>query len=74
MLINPDSGAAVRTWFFVTTLCFSRRQYGEFIFDQSAETWQRCHHRGLRHFGGVPSKIIIDNPKCAITRPVIDDP
>jgi hypothetical protein len=22
----------------------------------------------------VPSKIIIDNPKCAITRAVIDDP
>lgn len=74
MLIDPDRSTETRTWFFVMTLCFSRHQYVEFVFDQSAETWQRCHHRALRHFGGVPSKIIIDNPKCAITRAVIDDP
>lgn len=74
MLVDSDSGTETRTWFFVMTLCFSRHQYVEFVFDQSAETWQRCHHRALRHFGGVPSKIIIDNPKCAITRAVIDDP
>lgn len=67
-------GAQVRTWFFVMTLCFSRHQYVEFVLDQSSETWQRCHHRALRHFAGVPARIIIDNPKCAITRAVVDDP
>jgi hypothetical protein len=64
----------VRTWFFVMTLCFSRHQYVEFVLDQTSETWQRCHHHALRHFGGVVRRMIIDNPKCAITRAVFDDP
>ena len=71
---DPDSGQMVRTWFFVMTLCFSRHQYVEFVLDQSSETWQRCHHHALRHFGGVVRRVIIDNPKCAITRAVFDDP
>jgi transposase len=74
VVFDPETGTEVRTWFFVMTLCFSRHQYVEFVLDQSAETWQRCHHHALRHFGGVPAKVIIDNPKCAITRAVIDDP
>lgn len=73
-LLDPSSGKPVRTWFFVMTLCFSRHQYVEFVWDQSSETWQRCHHHALRHFGGVPARMIIDNPKCAITRAVTDDP
>jgi transposase len=74
VVFDPASGDSVRTWFFVMTLCFSRHQYVEFVLDQSSETWQRCHHHALRHFGGVPARIIIDNPKCAITRAVVDDP
>jgi transposase len=73
-VLDPVSGERVRTWFFVMTLCFSRHQYVEFVRDQSAETWQRCHHHALRHFGGVVRRVIIDNPKCAITRAVLDDP
>jgi hypothetical protein len=55
-LLDPSSGKPVRAWFFVMTLCFSRHQYVEFVWDQSSETWQRCHHHALRHFGGVPAK------------------
>lgn len=73
-VIDPVTGELVPTWFFVMTLCFSRHQYVEFVYDQTVETWQRCHHHALRHFGGVPQRLIIDNPKCAITRAVIDDP
>ncbi len=74
MVMDPASATLVRTWFFVMTLCFSRHQYVEFVFDQTVETWQRCHHHALRHFGGVPRRLIIDNPKCAITRAVVEDP
>lgn len=73
-VMDPGSQTLVRTWFFVMTLCFSRHQYVEFVFDQTVETWQRCHHHALRHFCGVPRRLIIDNPKCAITRAVLDDP
>lgn len=73
-VLDPVSGERVRTWFFVMTLCFSRHQYVEFVCDQSSQTWQRCHHHALRHFGGVVRRVIIDNPKCAITRAVLDDP
>jgi len=73
-VLDPVSGESVRTWFFVMTLCFSRHQYVEFVRDQTVETWQRCHHHALRHFGGVVRRVIIDNPKCAISRAVLDDP
>jgi len=63
----------VKSWFFVMTLCFSRHQYVEFVLDQTVETWLNCHHHAFRHFGGVPKRVIIDNPKCAITRAVTDD-
>jgi len=74
VVFDPARGEPVHTWFFVMTLCFSRHQYVEFVRDQSSETWQRCHHHAFRHFGAVPERLIIDNPKCAITRAVVDDP
>jgi len=73
-IFDVATGKHVKTWFFVMTLCFSRHQYVEFVRDQSVATWLGCHHHALRHFGGVPKRLIIDNPKCAITRAVVDDP
>src|SRR5665213_458408 len=71
-----DRGASklAKTWFFVMTMCFSRHQYVEFVRDQTVATWLKCHHHALRHFAGVPQRLIIDNPKCAITRAVMEDP
>jgi transposase len=73
LVLDEHSNKMVKTWFFVMTLCFSRHQYVEFVLDQTVETWLNCHHHAFRHFGGVPQKVIIDNPKCAITRAVTDD-
>lgn len=67
-LIDPARGERRRTWGFVMTLCFSRHQYVEFVFDQSVMTWLGCHRRAFEWFAAVPSRVIIDNPKCAITR------
>jgi hypothetical protein len=33
-----ESGHALKTWFFVMTLCWSRHQYVELVFDQTVET------------------------------------
>jgi transposase len=59
---------------FVMTLCFSRHQYVEFVFDQSVATWLGLHRRAFEWFGKVPLRLIIDNPKCAITRACSRDP
>ena len=71
---HARSGQALKTWIFVMTLCWSRHQYAEMVLDQSVATWLGCHRRAFEWFGGVPARIIIDNPKCAITRACTTDP
>jgi transposase len=74
LLVDPASGRRRRAWCFVMTLAFSRHQYLEFVFDQSVATWLGCHRRAFEWFGGIPARVIIDNPKCAITRACARDP
>lgn len=74
VLVDPVAGMPRRTWCFVMTLCFSRHQYVEFVWDQTVATWLGCHRRAFEWFGAVPERLIIDNPKCAITRACIHDP
>ena len=73
-LPDPVTGKPKRVWFFVMTLCASRHQYLEFVWDQTVATWLRCHQRAFEFFGGWPARLIIDNPKCAMIRAVRDDP
>jgi len=62
------------TWIFVMTLAWSRHQYAEMVTNQKVDTWLGCHRRAFEFFGGVPQKVIIDNPKCAITKACYTDP
>lgn len=73
-LIDTDTGEIIKSWFFVMVLAWSRHQYAELVTDQTVETWLGCHRRSFEHFNGVPAKVIIDNPKCAITRACYYDP
>jgi transposase len=73
-VLAEATGRARRTWCFVMTLAFSRHQYLEFVFDQTVATWLGCHRRAFEWFGRVPARLIIDNPKCAITRACTHDP
>jgi transposase len=66
--LTHESGALLKTWFFVMTLCWSRHQYAEFVLDQTVETWLACHRRAFEWFGGRVERVIIDNAKCAITK------
>jgi len=68
------TGEVHKTWVFVMTLCFSRHMYAEIVTDQKVETWLGCHRRAFEFFNGVPARVIIDNPKCAITRACYRDP
>ena len=73
-ILDTSTGELRKTWVFVMTLCFSRHQYAEVIWDQSVATWLSCHRRALEWFNGVPARLIIDNAKCAITRASTRDP
>jgi transposase len=73
MMADAD-GVVRRVWAFVMTLAFSRHQYVEFVWDQTVATWLGCHRRAFEWFGSVPRRLIIDNPKCAITRACFHDP
>ena len=74
MLPSPKTGQLVTTWIFVMTLCFSRHQYAEIVFDQTVRTWCGLFRRAFEFFGGVVERVIIDNPKCAITKACYYDP
>ena len=73
VLRHPD-GQPRRTWAFVMTLCSSRHQYIEFVWDQTVATWLGCHRRAFEWFAGVPQRLIIDNAKCAIVKACRHDP
>jgi len=74
MMIDPQSGKLRKTWVFVMTLSWSRHQYVEFVFDQTIETWLRCHRNAFAFFAGVPERIVPDNLKAAIVRACWDEP
>ena len=73
-LVDPVTGLTIKTWIFVMTLCWSRHQYAEIVRDQKVTTWLSCHRRAFEWFGGVVTRVIIDNAKCAITRACNTDP
>ena len=47
LLADPRTGELRKTWFFVMTLCWSRHQYAEFVWDQSVVTWLTCHRHAF---------------------------
>ena len=74
MILDLETGEQFRTWFFVMTLAFSRHQYAVLVRDQRVETWLECHRQAFEWFGGVTTRIIIDNARCAIVKACRHDP
>ena len=60
-----------RLSFFVMVLCHSRMMYVEFTVSQTMEHFLGCHQNGLRFFGCVPQKIMVDNLKSAVLKRTI---
>ncbi len=67
-IYDASVGRRRKTWVFVMTLGFSRRQFAHFVHDQRIETWLFCHILAFEHFGGVPAVIVPDNLKAAVVR------
>jgi len=57
-----------RLSFFVMVLCHCRMMYVEFTVSQTMEHFLECHKRAFEFFGGVPSRVMVDNLKSAVIR------
>lgn len=51
---------------FVMTLSYSRATYAAFTFDQTLESFLRCHIQAFRYLKGVPRTLLYDNLKSAV--------
>ena len=70
---RPD-GKPRRSWVFRAVLSHSRKGYSEAVFRQDTESFLRVLENALRHFGGVPCLLNLDNLKAAVIRADWYDP
>ena len=73
-LYHPGHGCLRPAYVFVATLCYSRHQYAELVFDQKTPTWIALHRRAFESLGGVPKRVVPDNLKPAVLQALIHDP
>jgi transposase len=73
-LYDPESGKIRTAYVFVATLCYSRHQYAELVFDQKVVTWIALHRRALEWFGGVVKRVVPDNLKAGVIEALVYDP
>jgi hypothetical protein len=55
-------------------LSYSRKGYSEAVMRQDTESFLRCLENALRHFGGVPLLLNLDNLKAAVLKADWFDP
>jgi transposase len=73
-LFDPRQGRLRPAYVFVATLCYSRHQYAELVFDQKIATWIGLHRRAFESWGGAPRRIVPDNLKAAVREALVYDP
>ena len=73
-LFDPQSKRLRTAYAFVATLCYSRHQYAELVFDQKVPTWIALHRRAFQRWGGVPQRLVPDNLKAAVSKALIYEP
>lgn len=73
-LFDPRADRPRTAYVFVMTLCFSRHQYAELVFDQKISTWIACHRHAFESFGGFPKRVVPDNLKAAVLVASLHDP
>jgi transposase len=59
-------GAAVKVFFFVATLGYSRRLYVRAYGHERQDSWFDGLESAFRAFGGVPREVLLDNAKALI--------
>lgn len=72
--VTEEGGTVRRTWVFRSVLSHSRKGYSEAVFRQDTETFLRVIENTLRHYGGVPLILNLDNLKAAVIKAHWVDP
>lgn len=60
------AGALVGVHLFVAVLSYSRRLFVRAFLSERHDDWREGIASALRHFGGVPQTLLIDNPKALV--------
>ena len=72
--IEQEGGKRRRSWVLRAVLSYSRKGYSEAVMRQDSESFLRCLENALRHFGGVPLLLNLDNFKAAVLKADWFDP
>jgi len=67
-IINAVTGEVKEAEVFVAVLGASNYTFAEATFSQKEEDWIASHTRAFTFFGGVPSLVVPDNLKSAVTK------
>ena len=73
-IYETDGKRPRQSWVFRAVLSYSRKGYSEAVIRQDTETFLRCLENAIRHFGGVPTLLNLDNLKAAIIKADWHDP
>ena len=73
-LYDPRQERPRTAYVFVATLCYSRHQYAELVFDQKTSTWIGLHRHAFESWAGVPRRLVPDNLKAAVSQALVFDP
>ncbi len=73
-VIDPATGTKKTLWALVGVLGFSRFMMVKFVWTNSVEVTMSAIEDMLRELGGVPRKIVSDNPKCFATTASLYEP
>jgi hypothetical protein len=72
--IEEQGGKTRRSWVLRVVLSYSRKGYSEAVMRQDTETFLRCLENAVRHFGGTPLLLNLDNLKAAVLKADWHDP
>ncbi len=61
-------GVATKVFLFVATLGFSRRLHVRAFRNERQESWLEGLESAFRHFGGVPTEVLLDNDRGLVSR------
>jgi len=72
--LESGEGKSRRSWVLRAVLSYSRKAYSEAVLRQDTESFLRCVENALRHFGGAPLLLNLDNLKAAVLKADWFDP
>ena len=70
----PGSERYRKPRLFVATLRYSRASFRRVVWKSGQQIWAELHELALRHFGGCPQYVVLDNLKEGVLRPDLYEP